>query len=76
MRKMQLYQALLTIVGGSLTSGIASAQEIAQAVYYGGSIPTMAGDAPAYVEALAIKDGKIVFAGSKDQALAMTDDTT
>ena len=76
MSKMRLYPALLTIVVGSLATGIASAKEIAQSVYYGGSILTMAGDKPAYVEALAIKDGKIIFVGSKDQALAMKGDTT
>ena len=57
MRKMRLYQALLTLVASSLASGIASTQEVAQSVYYGGSILTMAGDKPAYVEALAIMDG-------------------
>ena len=36
----------------------------------------MAGDAPAYVEALAVKNGRIIFAGSRDQALAMKGDTT
>ncbi|MCB1503237.1 MAG: amidohydrolase family protein [Bauldia sp.] len=36
----------------------------------------MKGDAPAYVEALAVKDGKILFTGSKDQALAMADGAT
>ena len=76
MRKMRMYQALLTLAAGSLASGIGSAQEIAQSVYYGGSILTMAGDKPAYVEALAIMDGKIIFAGSKDQALAMKGDAT
>ena len=76
MRKMRLYQALLTLVASSLASGIASTQEVAQSVYYGGSILTMAGDKPAYVEALAIMDGKIIFAGSKDQALAMKGDAT
>ncbi|MEI8178850.1 amidohydrolase [Aestuariivirga sp.] len=39
-------------------------------VYYNGSILTMEGDAPGYVEAVAVKDGKIAFAGSRDKALA------
>jgi hypothetical protein len=30
----------------------------------------MAGDKPAYVEALAVKDGEILFVGAKDKALA------
>jgi predicted amidohydrolase YtcJ len=33
----------------------------------------MAGKTPAYVEALAVKDGNIVFAGSKDEALKLKD---
>ena len=52
------------------------AQEIAQSVYYGGNILTMAGDKPTYVEALAVKDGKILFAGSKEQAMAMKGEAT
>lgn len=42
----------------------------ADTVYFGGDILTMAGDQPAYVEALAVKDGKISFAGTKADALA------
>lgn len=40
------------------------------AVYFNGTILTMEGDAPEYAEAVAVKDGKIVFVGSKDKALA------
>ena len=36
----------------------------------------MAGDKPAYVEALAVKDGKIIFAGARDQALTLKGDNT
>ena len=39
-------------------------------VYFNGQILTMEGDAPAYVEAVAISNGKIAFVGSKDAALA------
>ncbi|MFM1958666.1 MAG: hypothetical protein RL588_183 [Pseudomonadota bacterium] len=38
--------------------------EGAAAVYTGGDILTLAGDQPAYVEALAVRDGKIVAAGA------------
>ena len=38
------------------------------AVYTGGDILTLAGEAPAYVEALAVKDGKIVAAGTQAEA--------
>lgn len=45
-------------------------------IYHNGSILTMAGAEPTYVEALAIEDGKIAFAGSKADALALKADTT
>lgn len=38
-------------------------------LYHGGSILTMAGDSPTYVEALVEQDGKIIFTGSKVDAL-------
>ncbi len=40
-----------------------------QTVYYGGDILTMEGDEPTYAEALVQKEGKIVFVGSKADAL-------
>ncbi|MCX7303733.1 MAG: amidohydrolase family protein [Hyphomicrobiales bacterium] len=36
----------------------------------------MAGDQPTYVDALAVRDGKIVFAGSKDEAIALKGNST
>jgi len=43
----------------------------ADTIYHNGAILTMAGKEPAYVEALAVKDGKIALAGSRDAALQM-----
>ena len=43
-------------------------EKAADTVYSGGDILTMAGEQPAYVEALAVKDGKISFAGTKAEA--------
>jgi len=40
----------------------------ADAIYFGGNIITMEGDVASYVEAVAIKDGKIIFVGSKADA--------
>ena len=45
--------------------------QTADTIYHNGAILTMAGQQPAYVEALAVKDGKIALAGSKDSALQM-----
>lgn len=44
-------------------------EKAADIIYYGGDIITMEGDSPQYVEAVAVKDGKILFAGSKDDAM-------
>lgn len=44
--------------------------QAAETLYSGGDILTMAGDRPQYVEALAVKDGRIVFAGERAAARA------
>lgn len=41
----------------------------AATVYYGGDILTMVGEQPSYVAALAVRDGRIVYAGSRQGAL-------
>ncbi len=46
------------------------------AIYYGGDIITMEGDSATYAEAIAIKDGKIVFVGLKADAEKMKGDST
>jgi predicted amidohydrolase YtcJ len=38
-------------------------------MYYGGDIITMEGDQPQYVESVVVKDGRILFAGAKDEAM-------
>jgi len=40
-------------------------------IYHAGPILTMAGSEPNYVEALAVTDGKITFAGTLDEALKL-----
>ncbi len=45
-------------------------------IYYGGDILTMEGDKPAYVEAVMVKDGKVVFTGKKADALKKSEDKT
>ncbi len=51
-------------------TGAASAAERADAIYDGGVILTMAGPEPERVESLAVKDGRIVFAGPALEAAA------
>lgn len=67
--------SILIVALYSLMLGSAFAQT-ADTIYYNGSILTMAGTEPIYVEALAVKDGKIALAGSKDAALKMRGDST
>jgi predicted amidohydrolase YtcJ len=39
-------------------------------MYYGGDIITMEGDSATYAESIVVKDGKIIFVGSKSEAMA------
>ena len=72
----KLKHLFVTVVAfGSLAISHAFA-EVADAIYYNGAILTMAGSEPTYVEALAVKNGKIALAGSKDDALGMKGDGT
>lgn len=48
----------------ALVAAPVSAQQAADTIYFGGDILTMEGKAPRYVEALAVQDGKITFAGA------------
>jgi predicted amidohydrolase YtcJ len=48
----------------------------ADAIYYGGDIITMEGESEIYAEALAVKDGKISFVGSKIDAEKLKGDST
>jgi predicted amidohydrolase YtcJ len=43
--------------------------------YYNGTILTMEGDTPDYVEAVAVKDGRIVAAGTRAAVAAAVGDT-
>jgi predicted amidohydrolase YtcJ len=50
--------------------------QTADTIYHNGAILTMAGKQPAYVEALAVKDGKIISVGAKDNVLKTKGDVT
>jgi len=71
--KRSLFLSIPLLFSGLAT---ASAQEGAespnpqQTLYFGGEILTMDGDQPSYAEALVERDGKIVFVGSMEEALA------
>jgi predicted amidohydrolase YtcJ len=67
--------AALTVCGGpssdqsSTVQPEAGSHQLQQTIYYGGPILTMAGDEPQYAEAVVQREGKIVFVGSKAEAL-------
>ena len=48
----------------------------ADTIYFGGDILTMEGDTPIYAEAVAVKDGKILFVGDHETALAHRTEAT
>ena len=66
---------LSAVFGIFLTATAVSAQQ-ADTIFHNGSILTMAGKEATYIDALAVKDGKIIFAGAKDDAFAMKGDST
>ncbi|EEI93008.1 hypothetical protein HMPREF0765_1306 [Sphingobacterium spiritivorum ATCC 33300] len=63
---------LLLILSGCQTS---SKKDIADIIYFGGPILTMEDDNPE-VEAIAVKDGKILFSGTKAAADQYTGENT
>ena len=62
---MSWIQTSFFLVASMLATGSHAIAQQADAIYYNGSILTMAGATPSYVEALAVKGGKIAFAGRK-----------
>jgi len=58
-----------TIACGSNTSSNADKTAGGATMYYGGDIITMEGDSAQYAESVVVKDGKILFVGSKDEAM-------
>lgn len=67
---------LIAVLGAALSGCSLSEQAAVDTIYFGGNILTMNGEEPTYVEAVAVNDGKIVFAGSKDRAFEMKGNTT
>ena len=55
------------------STAVAETYKLQQTMYYGGDIITMAGDTPSYVEAVVQREGKIIYTGSKADALARFD---
>ena len=72
-------QRVLVVVFGCCVAVLGASAALAQSsdkIYHNGPILTMAGDKPTYVEALVVNDGKILFVGDKNRALAMKGGST
>ncbi len=67
---------LITLAACNNATNKTSPADAADAIYYGGDIITMEGDTAVYVQAVAIKDGKIVFVGHKADAEKLKGDST
>lgn len=61
------------VLSGCATSSIPVSSS--EKLFYGGPILTMSGNTPEYAEALLVKDGKIRFVGSRQQAQRLADKT-
>ena len=68
--------SLIVLESCNQSSKTHTATVFADAIYFGGDIVTMEGESPNYVEAVAIKDGQIIFAGIKADAVNMKQDST
>ncbi|QBN19357.1 amidohydrolase [Flavobacterium nackdongense] len=72
MKKSILFAFALLLVMASCKKNEASPSaknDNSATVYYNGDILTMEGDNATYAEAVVVKDGKITFLGSKDEAM-------
>jgi predicted amidohydrolase YtcJ len=75
------WRAVLCAVAAAAVTAMSGCQKkptapAADAVFYGGDILTMAGDQAQYVEALAVREGKIVMTGTKDEVLKLAGEPT
>lgn len=66
----------MAIAGCSRPSGTEGKSNMADAIYFGGDILTMEGDTASYAEAMAVRDGKIIFLGEMSKAMEMKGDST
>ncbi|RKD90194.1 amidohydrolase [Mangrovibacterium diazotrophicum] len=70
-KRLLFYASLLALFGCK-----SAPENPADTIYWGGTIVTMAGDSPQYAEAVAVKDGKILFVGSQIDAQKYEGDST
>ncbi len=66
---------LINVAIATASFSVTHAQSV-DAIYHNGSIITMEGPKPNYVEAIAVRDGKIAYVGSSSEALKMKGEAT
>ena len=76
MRKFNLFLCVLSLLCLISCHQKTNKETMADAIYVNGDIITMEGDSANYVEAVALKDGKIMFVGSKVEAEKLKGDST
>lgn len=76
MRKFNLFLCVLSLLCLISCHQKTNKETMADAIYVNGDIITMEGDSANYVEAVALKDGKIMFVGSKLEAEKLKGDST
>jgi predicted amidohydrolase YtcJ len=69
-------KSIITFVLLALVSCKKEVANSADAIYFGGDIITMEGNDAVYAEAIAVKDGKILFVGTKSEADKFHGDAT
>lgn len=67
---------LSVVIVTFLLPAFSATPKVADSIYLNGDILTMNGDRPNYAEAVAVKDGKIVFVGEKNNALKLRGNNT
>ena len=76
MRKFNLFLCVLSLLCLISCHQKTNKETMADAIYVNGDIITMEVDSANYVEAVALKDGKIMFVGSKVEAEKLKGDST
>ena len=69
MFKITMVLTFVTVFMSCGNPTYADSDNLQQTLYYGGDIITMEGDTPTYVEAVVERDGKIMYAGKKADAV-------
>lgn len=74
--KLMLFFSLMVLISCNQSSKQINPTTSADAIYFGGDILTMEGDSADYTEAVAVKNGEIIFTGSKTEAEKYHGDST